>query len=85
MKAIKEIIPTDKLLYARLDVDKNIVDIRDSTYGQSFGTVASICKQYGIKYRNLGNCIEFSAPKLRMQLFIEKLHFSRTRYSYKPL
>jgi hypothetical protein len=84
MNKTKEIVQPDRLLYADVDLNKNISDIRSNTYGQSFGTVGGICKQYGIKYRNVGNCIEFSAPKLRMQLFIEKLHFSRTKYSYKP-
>ena len=85
MNKTKEIIQPDRLLYTNIDLNKKITDIRDQTYGQSFGTIGSICKQYGIKYRNVGSCLEFSAPKLRMQLFIEKLHFSGTRYSYKPL
>lgn len=82
---MKELKPEDKFLYAKVDINKKLSDVRNYTYGQKFGTIGSICKQYGIKCRVLDNCVEFSAPKLRMQLFIEKLHFSGTKYFHKPL
>ena len=82
---MKDLTQLCKFLYAKVDVNKKLSDIRDYTYGQRFGTIASICKQYGIKYNILDNCVEFSAPRVRMQLFIEKLHFSGTKYTHKKI
>ncbi len=64
-------------------MDDLLIDVRIGKYGQKFGTVRDICKQYGIKCVDCGTYKEFSAPKTRIQLFMEKLHFSRTKYSKK--
>jgi len=68
-------------IFSQVLMTKELRDRRRGNYGDKFGTVASACRQYGIKYKKLSNCIQFTAPKGRLQLFIEKLHFSRTPYS----
>jgi hypothetical protein len=67
-------------IYSNVDLDKMLLDVRQGRYGQKFGRVKDICRQYGIKYRQTPNGLEFTAPKLRLQMFIEKLHFSKTYY-----
>lgn len=46
----------------------------------SFGTLENVAKQYGISYSISGNGIIFNAPKSRMQMFVERLHFAGIRY-----
>lgn len=78
---MKEIKIEDKKIYASVSLGKMLIDLRSSTYGIKFGTVEGICRQFGVNVIELPNgVLEFSAPKLRMQMFVEKLHFSRTRY-----
>jgi len=72
-------------IYAKVSVNKMLSDFRPYTFGCTFGLVKDVCKQYGVKYRELENCVEFTAPKSRLQFFVEKLHFSRISYSTKPL
>lgn len=69
-------------VYSKVALNKLLKDVRVNTYGFKFGTVESICKQFGIKYKVLSDCVEFKAPKLRLQMLIEKLHFSKTGYFY---
>lgn len=71
-------------IYSGVSLSKYLIDTRPNSYGISFGTVADVCKQYGIKCKKLENCIEFTAPKLRLQMFLEKLHFSRISYCHNP-
>jgi len=70
-------------IYARVNLAGQLRDSRPYTYGFIFGTVEQICKQYGIKYEQHENCIEFKAPRMRLQMFVEKLHFARIRFSEK--
>ena len=75
--------PTEISIYSRVDIDAILMDARAGKWGQKFGTVKDICRQYGIKCVSHGSYNEFIAPKTRIQLFMEKLHFSRTSYSKK--
>jgi len=68
-------------IYIKTFLGKQLIDSRPRTFGSKFGTIENVCKQYGIKYKELPTCIAFSAPKTRLQLFVEKLHFSRIPYS----
>ena len=72
-------------IYAKFKLGKRLLDQRPSTFGFEFGTIENVCKQYGVKYELLPTCIAFTAPKTRLQLFVEKLHFSRIPYSSVPL
>jgi len=78
---MKETKIEDKKIYAAVPLGRMLIDLRSNTYGIKFGTVEGMCKQFGVNVTVLKNgVLEFSAPKLRMQMLIEKLHFSRTRY-----
>ena len=76
--------PNNRHVYARLNLNSTLIDLRPRSEGIVFGKVKDLCRQYGIKYKELGSCIEFSAPQSRLQHFIEKLHFSKSMYSRKP-
>ena len=80
---MNELIKKDPSIYSSVSLNTQLMDIRMGRRGQVFGTVENICRQYGIKCIKHDNCYEFTAPKLRLQLFIEKLHFSKTYYSKK--
>tara|TARA_R110000824_G_scaffold12226_7_gene53568 strand:- start:5877 stop:6131 length:255 start_codon:yes stop_codon:yes gene_type:complete len=55
-------------------------DMRTRTQGQNFGVASQVAKQYGIKSFEREGYMEFVAPKPRMQMFVEKLHFSGVFY-----
>lgn len=84
MSNIKAPEPQDMSVYSTVSLNQTLRDVRGRYGNFSFGTVENICKQYGIKYEKIGDGYKFSAPKLRLQIFIEKLHFSQTKYSRKP-
>lgn len=67
-------------VYAKVNLNQTLFDFRVGAVGLKFGTVEKICEQYGITYKKLPTYMEFSAPKLRLQMFIERLHFSKTKY-----
>lgn len=71
-------------IYSQVSPDTRLIDKRPITFGGGFGTVAKAAKQYGIKYKEIDNCMEFTAPRSRLQIFVEKLHFSGNFYSKKP-
>lgn len=58
----------------------NLIDQRGKRKGISFGTIEAAAKQYGVKMSTKGNMFIFSAPKNRLQLFVEKLHFARVPF-----
>jgi hypothetical protein len=84
MDRIIKPIPENISIYARIELDSLLNDRRAGRNGLVFGQVKTICNQYGIQYKQLDNCVEFFAPKDRLQIFVEKLHFSLTRYSESP-
>ena len=82
MKSMKkEIVVPENKIRATVSLNQTLYDVRGNSYGLKFGTVEDICRQFGIKVTPLANgVLEFSAPKLRLQMLIEKLHFSRNKY-----
>ena len=74
--------PQLNYVYSKISLDAELIDIRMDSYGIFFGKVEDLCRQYGVKHKQFDNCIGFYAPKSRLRLFIEKLHFSQTPYSY---
>jgi len=80
---MQEIKPKTNQIYAKVSLNKELIDARPISEGIVFGRVKDVCRQYGIKYKQLDGCMEFSAPQSRLQHFIEKLHFSRSLYSKK--
>jgi len=81
---MQELKPKNHYIYAEVSLNQRLIDTRPISEGIVFGIVKDICRQYGIKYKQLDRYIEFFAPQSRMQHFIEKLHFSRAPYSNKP-
>ncbi|TRZ83346.1 hypothetical protein D4R86_00850 [bacterium] len=72
-------------VYARISLNTILRDTRLRSNNCKFGKVEQVAKQYGIKTTVLGTCIEFEAPKARMQMFVEKLHFAGVPFSEDPL
>jgi len=68
-------------IYSKIPLNKELMDRRIGFNGLRFGLLKDVCRQYGIKYEILNNCIKYTAPKSRLQMFVEKLHFSLTPYS----
>lgn len=75
--------PKPESLSIRVAFDPNclLIDKRWRTEGIVFGTIAGVAQQYGVKMTKEENCWVYSAPKLRLQLFAEKLHFSNVPYA----
>ena len=78
--------PTPDLIkvYSRVSLNKTLMDTRYTSNCYVFGKVGQVARQYGIKVKNVGVCNEFEAPKFRMQLFVEKLHFGGIPFSEQP-
>lgn len=61
-------------------LDFMLIDQRPGHWGQIFGAVKDVAKQYGIKVNNSNGTTTFTGPKNRMQYLVERLHFSRVPY-----
>jgi len=72
-------------VYARISLNSTLRDARYTSNQYKFGKVAQVAKQYGVKATVLETCIEFEAPKSRMQMFVEKLHFAGVPFSEDPM
>jgi hypothetical protein len=72
----KRIIP-ENISIAVYDYEGTVlVDKRIRTHGMIFGTIEAVAKQYGIKVEKANGYLKCTAPKNRLQMFVEKLHFS---------
>ncbi len=67
-------------LCAAVKLDTLLKDIRIDGKKFVFGTVKALCKTFGVKVIQKSGYCEFSAPKNRLQLLLEKFHFSGTQY-----
>jgi len=76
--------PSIITVYSKVSLNKMLRDTRYTSDGYVFGRVSTIAKQYGIKVRPTDTCNIFEAPKMRMQLFVEKLHFAGIYFSEQP-
>lgn len=72
-------------IYSTVNLDKPLFDVRRRSFGLRFGNVKDLCQQYGVKFYPRNTCYEFVAPKPRLQMFAEKLHFAGVKYSKKML
>jgi len=81
IKEISKVEPMDLSIACNIGRNSRLIDMRIKTAGIVFGTVESVAKQYGIKIKDSGNRLIFSAPKDRLQVFIEKLHFSGVHHA----
>ena len=80
MKKIDNPEQVNVSLYSNIPLSAMLYDYRAGRVGIKFGTVIDLCNQFGITIEQLPKCIKFTAPKLRLQKFMERLHFSRNRY-----
>ena len=62
-------------------VDRNLIDRRMNRYGSSLGSISTLSKQYGVEITKRGEYVFYSAPKRRMQMFIQNLHFANVSYT----
>jgi hypothetical protein len=67
-------------IFAQVYNEQILIDKRLRRRSAIFGSVENVAKQYGIKCKKHKNGLIFSAPKTRMQIFVEKLHFSEINY-----
>jgi hypothetical protein len=58
-----------------------LIDHRWKTRGLLFGSIQQVAKQYGVSMEDCGRYLKFTAPQLRLQMFVEKLHFSGVQYT----
>jgi hypothetical protein len=77
---MQKIRPDITTIIAQVSPNKILVDQRLHKRFALFGNIMKVARQYGIKSRLIQGGIEFSAPKTRMQVFVEKLHFSQVKY-----
>ena len=77
--------PPEISIYVRSSLSRTLMDLRIGHRDLKFGKLGDVARQYGIKCTLLPNCFVFTGPKPRIRIFVEKLHFSRTPYSYKPI
>jgi len=72
--------PMELSIICRATRDLTLVDRRIKSAGILFGTIESVAKQYGLKIKEDKGLLIFTAPKNRLQFFVEKLHFSGVYY-----
>jgi len=74
---MKDNKPNDIKILVQVSDKTELIDQRLYYNFAKFGNIMDVARQYGIKSKKNRNGIEFSAPKSRMQMFVEKLHFSQ--------
>ena len=80
MKEVKSNIQ-DVVVFCPYPKHAVLIDRRYKTCGIIFGALENVARQYGIKMEELPfGGVKLSAPKYRMQIFVEKLHFSGFPY-----
>lgn len=73
--------PEPIVIFVQVPVGTMLNDQRKRKEGLRFGTIAKVARQYGIRSKSVDGGTEFSGPKPRMQIFVEKLHFAMIPYS----
>ncbi len=69
--------PEDIRIITQVPDTTELIDKRLYNNFARFGNIMDVARQYGIKSKKVSNGIEFYAPKSRLQMFVEKLHFSQ--------
>ena len=71
-----------KIFVPRVGPNRQLSDNRKvQRYGQmNFGTISQVARNLGIKMEISDEGLTFSAPRARLQMFAEKLHFSLIRF-----
>jgi hypothetical protein len=79
---MKRIIPKPEIvrIFSYIFPNLTLIDKRPRHMGIVIGTVSEVAKQYNVKTKKTKNGMIFSATKNKMQIFVEKLHFSGITY-----
>ena len=72
--------PEEVKIFSQINENEDLIDVRLHRNFALFGKVKDVARQYGINYNKVDNGILFTAPKTRMQMFVEKLHFAQKEY-----
>ena len=72
--------PEDIRIITQVPDTTELIDKRLYNNFARFGNIMDVARQYGIKSKKVNNGMEFYAPKSRLQMFVEKLHFSQTPF-----
>lgn len=59
------------------DLERQLIDSRN---GLKMGTVRQSCGQYGITIKQSGRNVLLSAPRDRLQILVERMHFCAIKY-----
>jgi len=62
--------------------NRELVDFRlvQRYGGITFGTISQVANNLGVKMKKVEGGLTFTAPKARLQMFVEKLHFAMIKY-----
>ena len=67
-------------IFASAFPDDNLKDTRYTHARMDIGTLSTLARQYGIQLTVVETGTVCVAPKKRMQIFVERLHFAGVRY-----
>jgi len=84
MKTVSPQKPNDTVVFVpSVSPNKKLKDRRKlQSYGNlHFGTIGQAARNLGVTMKVVEGGLIFSAPKVRLQMLVEKLHFSLIRYS----
>ena len=75
--------PKEEQLSILMSCDRNtqLVDRRLRSNGIFFGNIEDVAKNLGITLTDTKEGLKASAPKVRLQIFSEKLHFAAIPFS----
>ena len=59
---------------------KHLTDFRYGRNFFKFGNIMNVARHYGIRVQPIEGGLKCSAPKTRIQMFAEKLHFADVKY-----
>ena len=65
---------------AATDVDRQL---RDGRNAMNHGSISKACSQYGVEIKKNGRRAVLSAPRDRLQLIVEFLHYCSIQYAVK--
>lgn len=75
--------PDVSYLFCKANLSHRLIDRRSASLGIVLGTIQDVAKQYGVEFMQVPGGWVFAAPKTRLQMFAEKLHFSAV--PFKPI
>lgn len=84
MKVLENKKPENISIFTpRISPNKVLVDYRiiQRYGGLNFGTIGQLASNLGISMKKVENGLVFTAPKARLQMFVEKLHFSLINFT----